>query len=181
MRILKLFSGSFMLFLALVFLSACSDGGHTENPQSLEMVFGKDSIGLFRSHQMGDSAEAIRATEPSIPLLDTDTLLKYNYTYNLESDTTAVDIFYTIDSYGLFEIQVDMRPETLDGTEELMRKTSAILTRKYGDYKKMGIVRRWTTNSPSNNLIEITLSNESEDAGEPFVSLNFLEPLPDEL
>lgn len=153
----------------------------TEQKASLADVFGADSTSLFRGHQMGDTAQSIRQNEINAPIVDTDSLLQYHYFYNLESDSTEIDFYYTIDSYGLFEIQADLHPRTQEGAKKILAKITETLNKKYGDYREVGLVHRWTTNSPSNELIEITLSNESEDYGEPFVSLNFLEPLPNEI
>lgn len=153
----------------------------TRKSDTVTAIFGNDSTGIFHGHQVGDTAQAIRNKELATPIVDTDSLLRYHYTYILEGDTVETNIIYTIDSYGLFEIQIDMYPSTAIGVEVLMDKIPEILNEKYGDSQQIGTLKRWTTNSPSNNLIEITLSNESEDRGEPFVSLNYLEPLPDEL
>ena len=168
----------------VIISSACKDQPQPEKAHekaTLADFFGSDSMTFFRGHQMGDTAQSVRRSESTTPIVDTDSLLQYHYFYHFESDSTDIDVYYTIDSYGLFEIQADLHPKTKEGAKKLMTKITDILNQKYGSYKEMGLVQRWTTNSPSNELIEITLSNESEDYGSPFISLNFLEPLPNEI
>lgn len=168
----------------VIISSACKDQPQPEKVDekaTLADFFGADSLSIFRNHQMGDTAQAVRKSENNTPIVDTDSLLQYHYLYNFESDSTDIDVYYTIDSYGLFEIQADLHPKTKEGAKKLVAEITEILNQKYGTYKEMGLVQRWTTNSPSNELIEITLSNESEDYGSPFISLNFLEPLPNEI
>ncbi len=182
MRTSKFYNFLLFFILLLIVGSACTEQPHVDVKKStLDDFFGTDSLALFRGHQMGDTAQNIRQSEDLSPIVDTDSLLQYHYFYNLESDSTDIDLYYTIDSYGLFEIQADLHPKSEGGAENIMAKITEILNERYGDYKEAGIVRRWTTNNKSNELIEITLSNESEDYGSPFVSLNFLEPLPNEI
>lgn len=184
MRISKLYKIPALLFFLILIAVSCAEQPRrdkVDEKATLADFFGPDSVALFRGHQMGDTAQSVRRSENNTPIVDTDTLLQYHYLYNFESDTTDIDFYYTIDSYGLFEIQADLHPRTKEGAKKLMSEITEILNQKYGSYKEMGLVQRWTTNSSSNELIEITLSNESEDYEEPFISLNFLEPLPNEI
>lgn len=182
MRILKVFSFPLVVLASALIVSSCGETS-TQTParEGLTDIFGNDSTALFRGHQMGDLAQQVKEAEPGAPRIFLDTLVEYDYTYIFNQDTTVVDIIYTIDSYGLFEIQVDMYPQSPEGAKRLMDQIPEKLSGNYGEPRPIGIVQRWTTNSRSNNLVEITLSNESEDAGKPFISLNYLEPLPDEL
>ena len=147
----------------------------------MNRIFGNDSVSLFRGSAMGDLPEDVLAKEKGKATVESDSIVEYDYTFKLQSGKTRIHLFYTFDEFGLFEIQTDFYPESEASAEDLMPILIAELTEKFGNPKQTGVILRWTTVSKSNSLIEITLSNETPDAGEPFVSLNYLEPLPDEL
>lgn len=179
MRILKLFS---LLFL-IVGVYACA----TEQPKQDEVlvefdsILRKDTTGLIRGSAMGDLPEDVLSREEGTPVVNSDTLVEYGYSYNLITGKTDARLYYAFDEFGLFEIQIDMFPETEDEAKDLRSEIEDELTAKYGKSKELGSLKRWTTFSRSNSLVEITLSNESADQGKPFISLNYLEPLPDEI
>lgn len=180
MKILRLFS------LLVVVFALVSCGG--EKPAEtkietvgIETVFGTDKEGLFRGSDISDTPNKVRANEKAVPTVDSDSLIEYDYTFQLETGATEMHLFYTFDEFGLFEIQVDLYPETDEKAKELLPELEEQLTTRFGEPKEAGLAKRWTTFSVSNNIIEITLSNESSDSENAFISLNYLEPLPDEI
>lgn len=180
MRILKLFS---LLFFSLGIFACTSENPKEEEIIILEYdsVFRQDTTGLIRGSAMGDLAEDIVKREEGTPVVNSDSLVEYNYSYKFKSGNTDTRLYYTFDEFGLFEVQIDLYPETEEGAKALRSEIEAELNSKFGKSKELGSLKRWTTFSRSNSLVEITLSNESADAGEPFISLNYLEPLPDEI
>ncbi|NEN25272.1 hypothetical protein G3O08_17380 [Cryomorpha ignava] len=175
------------LFSLLVFVFALISCQSEPQPeQKIEMVgveaiFGTEKGALFRGSNISDQPKQIRTREKAIPTIDSDSLIEYDYTYQLKSGYTEMHVFYTFDEFGLFEIQVDFYPESDEKAKDLLPKLEEQLTSRFGEPKENGLSKRWTTFSVSNNIIEITLSNESLDAENAFISLNYLEPLPDEI
>jgi len=181
MKTLKLYS--LLILLISIGVSCQSDkpAEEKEKKDSIDSVFQPVDDALFRGSNIGDNPGQVRNDEKSIIVTDTDSLLHYQNTYTFESGVSDVEVYYTFDEFGLFEIQVDFYPKNAETPGKLMPKIESYLTTRFGNSKALGTAKRWTTNSSSNNLVEITLSDESDDAEVPFVSLNFLEPLPDEI
>ena len=179
MRILKLFS--LLFFLLGIFSCASEQPKQDEEVIEFDSVFREDTAGLIRGSAMGDLPEDIVRREKATPVLNSDTLVEYDYSYNLKTGNTDARLYYAFDEFGLFEVQIDLYPKTEDEAKALRMEIDEELTAKFGKSKELGSVKRWTSFSRSNNLVEITLSNETADAGKPFISLNYLEPLPDEI
>jgi|SRR5690554_987979 len=180
MRILKLLS---LLFLISCVFACASEQPKQEDGQIVEFdsIFREDTTGLIRGSAMGDLPEDIVNSEHAEPVINSDTLVEYEYAFHLKTGNADARLYYTFDEFGLFEVQIDLYPETEDAAKALKLEIEKELTAKYGDSKELGSLKRWTTFSRSNSLVEITLSNESADFGKPFISLNYLEPLPDEI
>jgi len=180
MKILRLFS---FLFVTVALISCEGEKPAETKIETVEIetVFGTNKEGLFRGSDISDTAGQIRGKEKAAPTFDSDSLIEYDYTFQLKSGTTEMHLFYTFDEFGLFEIQVDFYPENEEKAKELLPELEEQLTTRFGEPKEAGLAKRWTTFSVSNNIIEITLSNESMDAENAFISLNYLEPLPDEI
>lgn len=179
MKILKLFS----LVIMLSAVVACQSNSQNESESELkyDTLFINDSVGLIRGSDMAIFPEEVLKNEPGVPSLQTDSIIEYDYRYNFVSGHADLHVYYTFDEFGLFEIQIDLYPETGESAKMMAKEIDDHLTAKYGSSKSIGTVKRWTTFGPSNRLVEITLSNETADIGKPFVSLNYLEPLPDEI
>jgi len=146
----------------------------------LAQLFG-DSEGLFRDADIGQQISQTEIPDSAEVLQNTDSLISYKLQVNRLDSSSEVTVYYTFDDFGLFEIQVDIFPLNPNASSYYMSILQDELTGRYGDFNQMGAVKRWTTVSPSNNRVEISLSNESADYGEPFISLNYLEPLEEEI
>lgn len=180
MNILRLFS---LLVFLIALVSCQNDAPPVQQVETvgIDAIFGTDEDALFRGSDISDPPNEIRTQEKAEPTVDSDSLIEYDYTYQLKSGATEMHLFYTFDEFGLFEIQVDLYPEDEEKAKTLIPLIEKQLTTRFGEPKQMGLSKRWTTFSVSNNIIEITLSNESLDAENAFISLNYLEPLPDEI
>lgn len=137
--------------------------------------------GLFRDANIGASYGHTELPDSAQVLQNTDSLISYKLQIHRGDSSSQVTVYYTFDDFGLFEIQVDVFPLQAEASEYYMNLLEKELTNRFGDYNRVGAVKRWTTVSPSNNTVEISLSNESADYGEPFISLNYLEPLEEEI
>lgn len=181
MRILRLFS---LLVFILALVSCQSEPPLPEQKVEtvgVDSIFGISEDALFRGSNISDQPNQVRTKETAIPTTDSDSLIEYDYTFQLKSGKTEMHVFYTFDEFGLFEIQVDFYPESAEKAKDLLPQLEEHLTTRFGEPKENGLSKRWTTFSVSNNIIEVTLSNESTDAENAFISLNYLEPLPDEI
>lgn len=179
MRILNLFSLCVVVIVAFSCKTEKSNDVKKEN--FFDTIFINDSIGLIRGSNMAVLPDEVLKNEPGKPVLENDSILEYVYDYELPTGKTKTRLHYNFDEFGLFEIQIDLYPETEEDAKKMITEIDEYLTQKFGNSKALGTVKRWTTFGQSNRLIEITLSNETADFGKPFVSLNYLEPLPDEI
>jgi hypothetical protein len=178
-RRLKLYS---LLFFIGLLVGACNETSQNSDQDSLDAVlFSKGKNTEFRGHTIGDKPEEVLERETADVRVKSDSLLRFSQELNLPEGKTDLRLIYVFDSFGLFEIQADIYPPSMKKGKEIEEKLSAILSDKYGELSHIAMVKRWTTNSPANNIVEISLSLEKDPEGAPFVSLNYLEPLENEL
>lgn len=178
----KWFSPALLAILAASWFSGCEQPPATKEKLSFAQMLldPSDSSGIRGSHP-GDSPEEVRKRETLEPEVNTDTLLIYAWQRDFDERPVEVMLFYSFDEFGLFEFQFDLRPESGSEASALFRELETLLTARYGEPIPTRTGLRFTSFSPSNNVVEITLSDESKELGSPFVSLNFLEPLDDEI
>lgn len=177
MNILKPFS---FLFFALIFVS-CNDAERPTEKNIYYSLFLPDSEGFFRGHDMSTEPDEILKSELGQNIVSTDSLLTYQLTFPITADTIDVRLYYAFDSFGLFEIQADLYASRPGWMKPYLAQIDSGLTAAYGKSKIVGKTRTWSTASPSNNIIEITLGPELDENDLMFLSLNLLEPLDDAL
>ncbi|MGB6035928.1 MAG: hypothetical protein WBG42_06645 [Cryomorphaceae bacterium] len=175
MTTLKWFSIPFLLFLA----TGCAQQEEKKENSHQEEVF-IDNSGLFRGYVLGSSPDSVLAAEKWAPAVANDSIIEYRVPVYFSEDTVLLKAYLAFDTYGLFEVQVDVF--TMDDTlaETILDNWSAALSTAFGEHENLIAARRWTTFSESNNTVEITLSQERNDQSQKFISLNYLEPLDDE-
>ncbi|MFN2423059.1 MAG: hypothetical protein ABR572_04730 [Cryomorphaceae bacterium] len=180
----KWFNMAFPVLLAALWLVGCGqppvESEDEKLPFSQNLLNPGDAAGI-RGSQPGDSPEEVRVRETFTLNEDSDSLLVYTGQLDFDESSVSITVFYNFDEFGLFEFQFDLRPESRSGAKVLHDQLKEFLTAQYGEPKQPGTALRFTSFSPSNNVVEITLSDESTEVGTPFVSLNFLEPLDDEI
>jgi hypothetical protein len=130
---------------------------------------------------VSDSPDIILNNETEVAVISSDSLIQYQFNYIDDADTLEVDIYYAFDTFGLFEIQSDIYTSGSFENKAWLNQLKAGLTAQFGDAESLGSTHRWTTSSPSNNIVEISLGVERDIDGIPFISLNILEPLDNEL
>lgn len=128
---------------------------------------------------MGIEPDSLMSMETWKPAVKTDTLIVFREKVEVKDHEYKLIVFTAFDAYGLFEVQVDCFPYGKRGHEEIYEAWRKKLNSAFGESELVFAARRWTTYSINNNLVEITLSNEKDDEGKDFVSLNYLEPLDD--
>lgn len=173
MNILKLFS--YLAFTLLIV--ACNEAKRPTESNVFKVLFLPNNGAFFRGHDMSDKAEEILKSEVGQALINTDSLLTYRLSFPFKLDTIDAHLYYTFDSFGLFEIQADLYVSNPDWMKPFLAQIDSGLTQAYGLSKTVGSIKTWTTVSPSNNIIEITLGSELDENDITFLSLNLLEPL----
>jgi hypothetical protein len=134
-----------------------------------------------RGSQMGQVPAEVKEKERFTLMHDSDSLLIYEGEVPYDERDVRCVTYYSFDDYGLFEVQFDIYPPTPSDAEKVFAAIKGKLTLVYGRPYSTGTGWSFSTFSPSNNVIEITLTDESAEAGVPFISLNFIEPLDDEV
>jgi hypothetical protein len=176
-KILKWFS----LFFLLVVLACGSPPVEKEPALEATDFIGQKENGIYRGIDIGLTNESFSSSLRDSVLEQSDSLVKSFFVIDKGGRVCEVVTHFSFDVYGLFEIQSDIFPPTDSVSKVITDMLQAELTLRYGEFARLGNTMRWTTNSERNNIIEISLSNESIDYGEPFVSLNYLEPLDEEV
>ncbi len=168
--ILKWFS------VALLF-TACSPQPKQEVDVCRAIVV-PEANGLIRGAKMGMTQEELKAVESGTLVAESDSLLFYQAGFVID-DTVNANVFYSFDSFGLFEIQLDLYRVQTKWPSDQLKDLDRCFTSAFGEYDSLGSTKRWTTISGSNSVIEISLGLELDQDDKPFLSLNFLEPLDD--
>lgn len=167
----------FSLFFLSILVFACNNV--QENAEEPEFTLSSEGT-IFRNVNMGDSPADVKSSESAEPVFLSDTLMQYRAQLGGKEDKVPSDLYYNFDEYGLFEIQADYFVSGVQ-RDSLFQTVKSQLTDHYGEPTRSFEALRWTTPSASNNLIEISLSKEADLEGNPFISLNYLEPLNEQL
>lgn len=180
MSILKLYSALAIIFFAV----GCTQSPKSEEPVEFDLyqeLVIPGSQGIFRGMNVSDEPHIILNKESEVAIISSDSLIQYQFNYIDDADTLEVDVYYAFDTFGLFEIQSDIYTSSSSENKAWLNQLKTGLTAQFGDAESIGNMHRWTTSSPSNNIVEISLGEERDLDGTPFISLNILEPLDNEL
>ncbi len=176
----KQFNHVLFLGVLLFALTACSPPVGDKRDFA-EALLKSESGRTIRGSQIGDQSDQVKSRETFDLVSYNDGILSYTGSVEYDKRTVDVGLIYTFDDFGLYEVQFDIFPGNNSDKERIMMALKGKLTMMYGRPSGVAGGLRFTTFSPSNNTMEITLLDESEDYGEPYVSLNFIEPLEDEI
>jgi hypothetical protein len=165
------------LLLTLVLIS-CAQVEEKEEVYQEEIFI--ENSGFFRGYKLGCLPDSVLAAEKWIPVVSNDSTIEYHEEVVLLDDTFMLNAYLAFDTYGLFEVQVDVFTNDDTLSNSIIENWSTRLTDPFGEYESILTSRRWTTFSQSNSTIEITLSQEQNNQRKKFISLNYLEPLNDE-
>ena len=174
MTTLKRFSLPILLLLVI----SCSQAEKAGEERQDEVLI--ENSGFFRGYILGSDPDSVLAIEEWTPTVVNDSMIQYNERLLLFEDTVTLDAYLAFDAYGLFEVQVDVFTMNDTLSKTIIDQWSESLSVPFGKPENMMTSRRWTTFSESNNVIEITLSQERNIESQKFISLNYLEPLDDE-
>jgi hypothetical protein len=166
-----------LLFLSVMlcfFNTSCSTSNVEEvkEPLLAEIIIGAD--GHFRGRSIGDALDAAVTTDREFLFKRTRDELNYSIPFS-PTDSAHYDVAYVFDQFGLFEIQVDVYSNTDKETKLLYTQFKSLLIDRYGSPIEKEGSAFWSRKEGEKHL-EITLRDESEDYGKPFLSLNILEP-----
>jgi hypothetical protein len=169
--------------MTLLLLISCSgDRSVTEKQEDIvTLVCQPDLEGAFMGAALGESYTEVRKKICQKPIADAESVLECHRDIFWKGENNKLVAYYTFDSFGLFEIQADLFLPDEGKTDSAFNGFRAHFDSLYGENQCVGQHCRWTTFSRSNNLVEVTLSKESFDMDHPFLSINFLEPINDEI
>lgn len=182
MIILKWFKPYFLPLILLTCFAACSPPIADKRDFAGAML-NSDSGRNVRGFQMGDTPAEIKVSENFDLDFESDSLLVYQGVVPYDGRDVNVAVYYSFDDFGLFEIQFDIYPRSMGDAKNVFIALKGKLTLIYGRPLSLDAGNGWRFNtfSPSNSIIDIVLTNESKESGTPFVSLNFMEALEDEI
>lgn len=164
------------IFLILILLIASCGEEKREARTNFQIVAGNTEAGHFRGIAMRSNMEEVKSRE--VMPLENEKSDELVYKAPLgESDSSYFRVYYTFDEMGLFEIQTDVFPPSAEDAQRLYDRFLKHFDKKYGKSDGPPYYATWKTRSGENRTVEITLINETQDAGKPFVSINFFEPI----
>ncbi len=164
-------------FSLAIILAACSPQPKKDIDVCRAVVV-PEANGLIRGAKMGMTQNELKSVESGVLVGESDSLLFFQTGFLLD-DTIKANVFYSFDSFGLFEVQLDLYRANSKWPSDQLKELDSCFTSAFGEYDKLGSTKRWTTISGSNSVIEISLGIELDQDDKPFLSLNFLEPLDD--
>lgn len=172
-----------LLLVAGIFGFSCN----TENTKSSEQIPLYSTVcqphlgGMFRGFTLGESIADFVGKNPDLDTRNIGSGFSKRYDISWKETAQSLEVFYTFDSYGLYEIQADLYIDDKDDTKEAFSIFQTYFDSLYGASACEGGTCLWTTFSISNLVVEVSLSIESVDSNSSFISINFLEPLTDEI
>lgn len=168
--------------MVLSCLSACNPPINDKRDFASAML-NSDSGRNVRGFQMGDTPSEVKKSENFGLDFESDSLLVYKGMVPYDDRDVNVSIYYSFDDFGLFEIQFDIYPRSMSDAGSVFLALKGKLTLIYGRPLSLDAGNGWRFNtfSPSNSIIDIVLTDESKESGTPFISLNFMEALEDEI
>lgn len=167
-----------VLVLAAVF-SGCSKPQRTAKTDFDIIMGGLSDSGDFRGISIGKTRAEVKAAEE----LQLKSEKEDELIYRAPLDTTSKAFFqvmYHFDQYGLFEIQADIFPADTSRATRIYSKFKNLFDQRYGKSKGDNKYATWRTVSQANKEVDVTLNNESQEAGRAYISINFFEPLDNE-
>lgn len=160
---------------------SCTQEPASENISIVKVVCLPEKGERFRGLQLGSNYSDVVSHEKLRLVSDADSILEYEKSFLWAEDSIRMVVYYAFDSYGLFEIQVDLFAQSKSSVDNAFQEFETHYDSLFGEPYCAGLMCRWTTVSPTNNVVEITLSNESVETTKPFLSINYLEPLSNEI
>lgn len=160
---------------------SCSQNPAVDNKSIVKVVCLPEKGERFRGVQLGNNYDEVLTREQLRLVSDADSVLEYEQTFGWADDSVKMVVYYAFDSFGLFEIQVDLFTHSKSSVELAFQEFETHFDSLFGEPACVGQMCRWTTVSPANNVVEVTLSNESAETAKPFLSINYLEPLSNEI
>lgn len=177
----KWFNFTFLAVITSLWISGCNQPAVEEEASFPQTLLDPGSSAAIRGSQPGDTPDKVRKRETLDLSKNTDSLLVYVGQLDFNERPVDITLLYSFDEFGLYEFQFDLYPASKSDASNLFGEFRNFLTTLYGVPKKDGLSLRFTSFSPSNNTVEVTLTDETSQAETPFVTLIFLETLDDEI
>ncbi len=177
----KIYLTSICYVVVLFGILSCKQESAVENTSIVQVVCLPEKGERFRGVQLGNKYDEVLTHEQLNLVSDADSVLEYQQTFGWNNDSVRMVVYYAFDSYGLFEIQVDLFTRNKASVDHAFKDFETHFDSLFGEPTCVGQMCRWTTVSPANNIVEVTLSNESAETNRPFLSINYLEPLSNEI
>ena len=158
-------------------LFSCSDEGSKEQGNSgdtlsslLESIDGGD----VRGSSIGDGIEDVLQRE------------KKNVVYNMPDeitcriplsmkDSTFYDITYNFNDQGLYVIELDLFPASIEASQSLFEEFKSFYDLRYGASTADDGYTTWFAKSGHGTDVEITMIEESKEMNRPYLGVTFYE------
>jgi hypothetical protein len=158
--------------IGLVFLMACDTPPPEEEP--IDRILGVGDTGIFRGVDIGDSRNAVVALEAEHIVYNMPDELTCRIPLDLK-DSTYYDITYNFNEGGVHVIELDIFPESDNVTRTLFNDFKAYYDLRFGESSVDDGFTMWTTRSYRGTAIEVSMIDESREAGRPYLTVNFYE------
>ena len=160
----------FILLLALAF--GCAD--ETQPEKSWEEIVATNDPGDFRGINIGDDIVKVLDKESSNVVHTMPDELTCRIPLD-QKESTFYEITYNFNEHGLYVIDLIIYPQDSADTQELFSEFKDYYDKKYGASSDSDGFTAWYTKSGAGSDLEISMIDESEEKGRPFLSITFFE------
>lgn len=172
-QILSRYSALFLILVTTLFVAACQQPEtKVPSPAETQSQYILGDSGIFRGHQMGNHLANMAVQDRNYLFARNTDELRYSIPFST-ADSSYFDVLYAFKNEKLYEIQVDILLGT--SADSLFAELKKTLTTRHGKPHERGDYAYWEI-SQNSQKVELSLRDESEMRGRPYLSLNFFEP-----
>ncbi len=128
----------------------------------------------MRGTQIGDDWTVVKSREQQNVVYSMPDELICRVPLNMK-DSTFYEISYNFGEDGLYIIDLSFFPRDKKQTRQLYKKFKAYYDLKYGKSSEDKYFTAWYTRSSRGQDLEISMTDESEEKGKPYLNITFFE------
>lgn len=162
----------FYISILAIFAYGCQEPEEESTP--VQGILQSDEHGDFRGIQIGDDIVKVLDKESSNVVHTMPDELTCRIPLD-QKESTFYEITYNFNEHGLYVIDLIIYPQDTTNTQELFDEFKTFYDTKYGPSSESDGFTAWYTRSEAGTDLEITMIDESQEKGKPFLSITFFE------
>jgi hypothetical protein len=153
-------------------ISSCE----AEKPKerTIEDILETVDEGDFRGNKLGDDIQKVMAREQDNIVYSMPDELTCRIPMDIR-DSTFYEISYNFNDMGLYVIELDVFPKSLEVAQQLFGRFKTYYDNKYGKSTVDDGYTSWFISSTRGTDVEISMIDESAEKGMPYLTIMFYE------